>query len=111
METAMSKTLYTQRLMSAAEAAALIPTGARVAMGLGFSQPPAILAALADRARAGRVDEVRLYYLLSTGIAGETVFGDDLMGCIRPMSLFHSAIERGLEARARAAGRPGGPIR
>lgn len=106
METAMSKTLYAQRLMSAAEAAALIPTGARVAMGLGFSQPPAILAALADRARAGRVDEVRLYYLLSTGIAGETVFGDDLMGCIRPMSLFHSAIERGLEARARAAGRP-----
>ena len=102
----MSNALYTERLMSAADAVALIPSGARVAMGLGFSQPPAILAALAERAAAGQVDDVSLYYLLSTGIAGGTVFRDELMGRIRPMSLFHSAIERGLEARARAAGRP-----
>lgn len=102
----MSQTLYQQRLMSAAEAAALIPSSARVAMGLGFSQPPAILAALADRARAGQVTDVSLYYLLSTGIAGQTVLKDELMGRIRPMSLFHSAIERGLEARAREGGRP-----
>ncbi len=101
----MSQTLYQQRLMSAADAVALIPSGARVAMGLGFSQPPAILAALAERARAGQVDDVSLYYLLSTGIAGHTVLTDELMGRIRPFSLFHSAIERGLEARARAAGR------
>lgn len=102
----MSNDSYQQRLMSAAEAVALIPSGARVAMGLGVSQPPAILAALADRARAGQVDAVSLYYLLSTGIAGQTVLTDELMGRIRPTSLFHSAIERGLEARARAAGRP-----
>lgn len=102
----MSDALYAQRLMSAADAAALIPSGARVAMGLGFSQPPALLAALADRARAGQIDEVSLYYLLSTGIAGQTVLKDELMGRIRPVSLFHSAIERGLEDRARAAGRP-----
>ncbi len=102
----MSNALYAQRLMSAAEAAALIPSGARVAMGLGFSQPPALLAALADRALAGQVDDVSLYYLLSTGIAGQTVLKDELMGRIRPMSLFHSAIERGLEARAGAAGQP-----
>jgi itaconate CoA-transferase len=102
----MATELYRQRLMSAAEAAALIPSGARVAMGLGFSQPPAILAALAGRARAGQVDAVSLYYLLSTTIAGQTVLQDDLMGRIRPVSLFHSAIERGLETRAREAGRP-----
>ena len=102
----MSQTLYQQRLISADEAVALIPSSARVAMGLGFSQPPAILAALADRARAGQVADVGLYYLLSTGIAGQTVLKDELMGRIRPMSLFHSAIERGLEARAREAGRP-----
>lgn len=102
----MSIELYQQRLMPAARAAALIPSGARVAMGLGFGQPPAILAALADRARAGEVGDVRLYYLLSTGIAGQTVLKDELMGAIRPVSLFHSAIERGLEARAREAGRP-----
>jgi itaconate CoA-transferase len=102
----MSNELYQQRLTTAAEAVALIPSGARVAMGLGFGQPPALLAALADRARAGEVDGIRLYYLLSTGIAADTVLKDDLMGAIRPVSLFHSAIERGLEARARAAGKP-----
>lgn len=102
----MSNDLYQQRLMSAAEAVALIPSGARIAMGLGVSQPPALLAALAARARAGEVDDVSLYYLLSTAIAGETVLVDELMGRVRPVSLFHSAIERGLEARARAAGRP-----
>lgn len=102
----MTDALYASRLMSAAQAAALIPSGARVAMGLGFSQPPAILAALASRARAEQVTDVRFYYLLSTGIAGQTVLTDELMGRIRPVSLFHSAIERGLEARARAAGQP-----
>lgn len=102
----MPNALFAQRLMSATEAAALIPSGAKIAMGLGFSQPPALLGALADRARAGKIDDVSLYYLLSTGIAGQTVLKDELMGHIRPMSLFHSAIERGLEARARAAGRP-----
>lgn len=102
----MSNALYAERLMSAEDAVALIPSGARVAMGLGFSQPPAILAALAERAAAGRVDDVSLYYLLSTSIAGQTVLKDELMGRIRPMSLFHSAIERGLEARAHSAGRP-----
>lgn len=106
----MSNDLYQQRLMSAAEAVALIPSGARVAMGLGFSQPPTLLAALADRARAGAVEDVSLYYLLSTAIAGQTVLTDELMDRIRPVSLFHSAIERGLEARARAAGRPN-PVR
>ena len=106
----MSQDLYAERLKSAAEAAALIPSGARVALGLGFSQPPAILSALADRARAGQVGDVSLYYLLSTGIAADTVLQDDLMGAVRPVSLFHSAVERGLETRAATAGRPN-PVR
>ena len=54
----------------------------------------------------GEVEDVNLYYLLSTAIAGQTVLRDELMGRIRPWSLFHTAIERGLEQRARDAGRP-----
>lgn len=97
---------YAQRLRSAAEAAALIPSGAKVAMSLGAGQPPAILKALADRAQAGQVDDLRLYYLLSTSIAGETVLRYELMDRIHPYSLFHSAIERRLDARAHEEGRP-----
>jgi itaconate CoA-transferase len=96
---------YAARLMTAAEAVALIPSGARIAMALGVGQPPALLKALADRAEAGQVDDLRLYYLLSTAIAGDTVLRYELMDRIHPYSLFHSAIERGLDARAREEGR------
>lgn len=97
--------LYAARLMQADAAAALIPSGAKVAMALGVGQPPALLQAIAQRAEAGQVDDLRLYYLLSTAIAGETVLRYDLMDRIHPYSLFHSAIERRLDARAHEDGR------
>jgi itaconate CoA-transferase len=75
-------------------------------MGLGVSPPPALLRALADRATAGAVADLRLYYMLSTGIAGDTVLRPDLRDRIRPVCLFHSMIERALDARAAADGLP-----
>ena len=97
---------YAERLMTAGQAVALIPSGARVVMGLGVSQPPALLKALADRAEAGEVEGINLYYLLSTAIAGDTVLRWEVVDRIRPHSLFHGAIERRLEARATEEGRP-----
>ena len=98
--------LYAERLMTADQAAALVRSGAKAAMGLGVSQPPALLKALAERAERGEVENVNLYYLLSTAIAGDTVLRYELMDRIRPWSLFHSAVERRLEQRARDEGRP-----
>lgn len=98
--------LYRSRIMTADRAVALIPSGAKVAMGLGVSQPPALLGALAGRAAAGEVSGVRLYYMLSTAIAGDTVLRYDLRERIRPVCLFHSPIERALDARAAAEGQP-----
>ena len=96
---------YSKRLTTATEAAALIPSGAKVAMGLGVSQPPALLAALAARAEAGDVADVNIYYLLSTKTAGETVLRYELTDRLRPYSLFHGAIERALDKRGREEGR------
>ena len=96
---------YAERLMSPAAAAALIPSGSRVAMALGVAQPPALLKALADRAEANEVGDVNIYYLLSTAIAGDTVLRYDLTDRLRPHSLFHGAIERKLEARGIEEGR------
>jgi itaconate CoA-transferase len=96
---------YAARMKTPAEAAALIPSGAKIAMSLGVGQPPALLKAIADRAEAGQVGDLRLYYLLSTPIAGETVLRYELMDRIHPYSLFHSAIERRLDARAHDEGR------
>ena len=97
---------YAERLKTPDQAAALIRSGARIAMGLGVSQPPALLKALAERAERGEVEDVNLYYLLSTAIAGDTVLRYELMDRIRPWSLFHSAVERRLEQRAFEEGRP-----
>lgn len=89
--------LYRVRRMGAAQAVALVPHGAKVVMGLGVAQPPALLKALAERAAAEDLADVRIYYLLSTAIAGETVLRPELARRITPMSLFHSANERALD--------------
>ncbi len=89
---------YATLRTTAVDAVSRIPDGSRIAMGLGVAQPPALLAALADRATRGEVERLTLYYLLSTRIAGETVLRAELCDRIRPVSLFHSAVERALDS-------------
>ena len=89
--------LYRRRLTSADRAVSLVPSGAKIAMGLGVSQPPLLLGALADRAAAGEVDAIRIYYLLSTSAAGCTVLRPELRPRITPVSLFHGPNERALD--------------
>lgn len=88
---------YRERLMTAGQAIATIPSGARICMALGVAQPPALLSALAERGAAGTIEGASLYYLLSTATAGQSVLRRDLNHCLRPMSLFHSAVERALD--------------
>ena len=97
---------YRNKTCTAAQAAAQIPAGAKVVMPVAGGIPPALLAALADRARAGALADVRFYYLLCTGIAGQTVFDFDLADRITPVSYFHGAVERGLDKRRRELGLP-----
>ncbi|WP_395651616.1 hypothetical protein [Brevundimonas sp.] len=54
------ETLNHERLPRAAEAPALIPSRAKVAIALGVGQPPALLKATADRPEAGQVKDLRL---------------------------------------------------
>ena len=65
--------LYQSKLLTPEEAVAHIPSGSRLSMGMAMAEPPALLKALADRAGAGKVENVRLYYYEATSIAGETV--------------------------------------
>ncbi|RAX40243.1 acetyl-CoA hydrolase/transferase family protein [Rhizobium tropici] len=98
--------LYRERLRSAKEAVDLIPSVAKVAMPIAAGQPPAILAALAERARAGAIDNLRLHYLLCTGVAGTSVFDFDLCDQIIPISYFHGGVERALDKRRSAEALP-----
>lgn len=99
--------LYADLLKTPQEAAAMIASGSKLAMGIGIAQPPAILDALAKRAEAGEVSDVNLYYMLSMKVAADTVLRYEVTDRIRPYSLFHGANERKLEQKGRDQGRQG----
>jgi itaconate CoA-transferase len=96
--------MFHERRRTADEAVAGIPSGARIAMGMAVAEPACLLRALAKRAAAGDVGDLRLHYLLSMAEAGRTVLQRDLLGAIRPMSLFHGANERALDKELLVAG-------
>jgi len=89
--------LYQSKLRTPEEAAARIPSGSR--LGMAMAEPPALLKALADRAEAGKVENVRLYYFEATSIAGRTVLRYELNDRLVPYCMFISAAERALIKR------------
>jgi len=66
---------------------------------MAMTEPPALLQALADRAAAGQVDDLKVYYFESTRIAGSTILRYELLDRIRPFCMFISAVERALIKR------------
>lgn len=87
---------YAAKLTSADEAVLAISGDSDLAMGMAVAEPPAILAALARRAEAGTLANLRVWYLLSQVHAGSTILRRDLLGAIRPRCLFMSGVERAL---------------
>lgn len=99
------KEQYAGKLTTPAQAVSEIASGDRVAMGMALAEPPALLAALAARAEAQEIDEVRLYYFHSTPHAAQTVLRYDLMDRIRPHCFFLGPWERALLAQGEAEGK------
>lgn len=97
--------IYAARRLTATEAANRIESGSRISMGMALAEPPAILAAIAARAEADEIDEVKLYYFHSTPHAGSTVLRYELMDRIRPHCFFLGPIERALLEQGAAEGR------
>ena len=91
--------LYASKLTTPEKAVAGIPSGSRVSMGMAVAQPPGLLKALADRATAGAVEDLRLYYFETTRIAGDTVLRYELNDRLRPYSMFVTAVDRALIKR------------
>src|SRR5580692_5026285 len=90
---------YQSKLTTPDQAVASIPSGSRLSMGMAMAEPPALLKALADRAEAGKVENVRLYYYEATSIASKTVLRYELNDRLIPYCMFVSATERALIKR------------
>ena len=94
-----SRSLYQSKLTTPNQAVATIPSGSKLSMGMAMTEPPALLRALADRAEAGGVQDLKVYYMESTSIAGETILRYELNDRIHPYCMFVTAVERALIKR------------
>jgi itaconate CoA-transferase len=88
--------LYQSKLTMPEQAVASVASGSKLSMGMAMAEPPALLKALADRAEAGKVENVRIYYFEATSIAGKTVLRYELNDRLIPYCMFITAAERAL---------------
>lgn len=91
--------LYRSKLTTAEAAVARIASGSKLSMGMAMAEPPAILKALADRAAAGDVENLKVYYYESTKIAADTILRYEILDRIHPHCMFLTAVERALIKR------------
>jgi itaconate CoA-transferase len=105
MTTPSAAKLYRDRIRTAAEAVATIPSGADIAIGMAVAEPPALLAALAARVEAGALSELRPWYFHSLVHAGTTLLRYELLDRVHPRCMFLSPVERALIRRGEAEGR------
>jgi itaconate CoA-transferase len=92
--------LYRSLYKSPADAAALIVSGSSIMLGVAVSQPRVLLQAIAERAEANAVSDIRLYCMLKLANTGETVLRHELRDRIKATSFFYSGVERALNEGA-----------
>lgn len=97
--------IYASKLTTAAAAVATISSGSKISMGMAMAEPPALLGALADRAAARDVGDLKLYYYEAARIAEQSVLRYDLNDRIHPYCMFITAAERALIKRGTQDGR------
>ena len=95
---------YKSKLTTPELAVGRIASGVTLSMGMAMTEPPALLKALADRAAAGKVDDLKVYYYESTRIAGETILRFELTDRIHPYCMFVTPVERALIKRGEQEG-------
>ncbi len=85
---------YRRKLLTPDAAVAGIKSGDTIVHGASISEPPALLTALADRARRGELSGLRVYSSLPMHHAARTVLSPDLSDCIESHSWFVTEADR-----------------
>ena len=87
---------YGRKLTTPGEAAGQIGQGATLVHGPVIAEPPALLAAIADRARAGDLKGLKVYSFFPLATAIKTVLAVDLCDVIQSYTWFVSGADRSL---------------
>lgn len=95
---------YKQKLTTPTKAIQCIARKCNIAFGMAVSQPPSLLKAIADRARARGFDELRVYYMHAEEPANNTILQYELMDVIKPHPGFLGGKERALIKQGDADG-------
>jgi len=85
---------YEEKTTSPRQAMERVKSGDTIVYGMNIAQPPALLAALAERARSGGVRDLKVYTFLPREHATNTVLSPDLCDCIENYSWFVGAADR-----------------
>jgi itaconate CoA-transferase len=85
---------YKKKLTTAEKAVRRIKNGDTLVYGATISEPPALLAAVADRAREGSLKDIKVYTSLPMEHSARTVLSPDLSDCIQAYSWFVTAADR-----------------
>lgn len=87
---------YRQKLMTPQNAVERVPSGSLIVHGLTSAEPPALLAAIADRVRSGDLRDIKVFSLAPSEHAAKSVLAPDLADSIQAYTGFVSSADRGL---------------
>jgi itaconate CoA-transferase len=90
---------YRQKLMTPAEAVASIAAGSTIVNAMASGEPPALLAALAQRVRAGNLPALKIYSLIPMEHSAQTILAPDICHQLTAHSWFVSSADRQLVHR------------
>jgi itaconate CoA-transferase len=85
---------YSRKLTTPEKAVMSIKHGNTIVHGGSISEPPALLAAIADRAREGTLKGIKVYSSLPMEYAAKTIHSPDLADCIETYSWFVTQSDR-----------------
>jgi itaconate CoA-transferase len=85
---------YKKKLTTPEKAVKRIKNGDTLVHGSTISEPPALLEAIAGRAREGSLKNIKVYSSLPMEYAAKTVLSPDLSDCIQAFSFFVTAADR-----------------
>ena len=90
---------YRDKLTTPEDAVERIASGATIIHGSTTAEPPALLAAIADRVRRNDLKDIKVFSLLPLKAASETILSPDLADRIHAYAWFVSSGNRGLVQR------------
>ena len=97
--------VYSAKLTTAERAMTSIATGETVSCGMAIGQPPALLAATADRLRTGDLGKIRLYYKIAKEPLASSLLAEDVIEKVNAHSFFMGAPDHVTIRRQVASGR------